>query len=131
MNPVLKRVLAVVAGVVGLVVGVLAVVALREATLSTHQPVPRNSRIEVIVTARARGAEPGHTLDEMVEAQLLSCRFQVNSDVVGDIEYEGDGRYRAVFTPTLDETNRRQFRGCLNDWLIDHFRMHVVSMTEL
>jgi hypothetical protein len=126
-----KYVLRVVAGAVGLTIGVVLVIALREATLSTHQPVPANSRIEVVVTARARGAEPGHTLDEMVEAQLLSCRFQVNSNVVGDIEQQGNGRYRAVFTPTLDETNRRQFRGCLNDWMIDHFRMHVVRMREL
>jgi hypothetical protein len=126
-----KYVLRVVAGAVGLTIGVVLVIALREATLSTHQPVPANSRIEVVVTARTRGAEPGHTLDEMVEAQLLSCRFQVNSNVVGDIEQQGNGRYRAVFTPTLDETNRRQFRGCLNDWMIDHFRMHVVRMREL
>jgi hypothetical protein len=126
-----KYVLRVVAGAVGLTIGILLVIALREATLSTHQPVPANSRIEVVVTARTRDAEPGHTLDEMVEAQLLACRFQVNSNVVGNIEHQGSGRYRAVFAPTLDETNRRQFRGCLNDWLIDHFRMHVVHMREL
>jgi hypothetical protein len=67
----------------------------------------------------------------MVEAQLNACQFQVNSRVVGDLAHEGNARYRAVFTPTMDETNRRQFRGCLNDWLIDHFRLHVVHMREL
>jgi hypothetical protein len=126
-----KHVVRVIAGIVGFAIGIVVVIALREATLSTHQPVAANSRIEVVVTARTRDAEPGHTLDEMVEAQLLSCRFQVNSNVVGNIEHQGNGRYRAVFTPTLDQTNRRQFRGCLNDWLIDHFRMHVVRMREL
>jgi hypothetical protein len=126
-----KRAFGIAAGAIGLAIGVLLVIALREATLSTHQPVPRNSKIAVVVTARARGAESGHTLDEMVEAQINACQFQVNSSVVGDIEDEGNGRYRAVFSPTLDQTNRRQFRGCLNDWLIDHFRMHVVRMDDV
>jgi hypothetical protein len=31
----------------------------------------------------------------------------------------------------MDETNRRQFRGCLEDWLIDHVRLDVVTLHDL
>lgn len=115
-------------GAVGLVAGVLGVGALREATLSTHEPVPGDSRVELVVSADSRGREPGQTLAEMVEAQIAVCRLEVNSDVVGAIEAVGDGRYRAVLAPAMDETNRRQFRGCLEDWTVDHVRLDVVTL---
>jgi hypothetical protein len=31
----------------------------------------------------------------------------------------------------MDETNRRQFRGCLEDWLVDHIRLDVVSLRDI
>jgi hypothetical protein len=116
---------------VGLLVGFVIVFALREATLSTHQPVPRDSRIELVVAAHTKGGEPNQTLAEMVEAQLLACRLEVASDLVGDVEREGDDRFRAVFAPSMDETNRRQFRGCLEDWVVDHVRLDVVQMEDV
>ena len=67
----------------------------------------------------------------MVEAQLLACRLEVSSDLVGPIEPQGDGRFRAVLTPSMDETNRRQFRGCLEDWLIDQFQLDVIRLAEV
>ena len=122
---------AVVLGVVGLVAGVLAVGALREATLSTHQPIPSDTRIELVVDARERGSEPGQTLVEMVESKVRECRREVNSDIVGEVESEGEGRYRVVLAPTMDQTNRRQFRGCLEDWTIDHVLLDVVSLDDM
>jgi hypothetical protein len=116
---------------VGFALGVVAVLELRDATLSTHDPVPRNSRIELVVAARTKGGEPHQTLDEMVEAQLLTCRLEVRSDLVGAIEHEGNNRYRAVFTPSMDETNRREFRGCLEDWIFDHFLLDVLHLAEV
>jgi len=125
------RPLAVLAGGVGLAIGMLAVLALREATLSTHQPVSESSQTELVVTARARGAETTQSLAEIVEAQLQACRLEVNSDVVGEVAAAGEGRFRAVLRPSMDETNRRQFRGCLEDWLIDHVRLDVVTLQDL
>jgi hypothetical protein len=55
----------------------------------------------------------------------------VASDVVGEIEDQGGGRFRATLSPALDETNRRQFRGCIEDWVIDHVRMDVVRLAVL
>jgi hypothetical protein len=117
---------------VGVAIGVVGVTSLREATLSTHEAVPRDSRIEVVVNARVNGGERGQTLDEMVEAQLVACRLEVSSDLVGEIETERDGHhFRAVLQPSMDETDRRQFRGCLEDWLIDQFQLDVIRLAEL
>ena len=116
---------------VGLAIGVVAVLALREATLSTHQPIAPDSRIEVVVAGRTKGGEAGQTLAEMVQAQLLACRLEVSSDLLGAIEPQGDNRFRAVLTPSMDETNRRQFRGCLEDWRLDQFQLDVIRLAEV
>ncbi|HMG44816.1 MAG TPA: hypothetical protein VK611_26005 [Acidimicrobiales bacterium] len=122
----------VLLGTVGLAIGVAGVLALREATLSTHEdPEELGEKMELVVHASSKGGEGGQSLDEMVEAQLLACRLEVTSDYTGPIEPLGDGRYRAVLTPSLDLTNRKQFRGCVEDWVIDHVRINVVDLTEL
>ncbi len=117
-----------VVGAVGLSVGVLGVFALREATLSTHGPVDPDSRVEIVIDARTRHREFGQTRPEMVEALLLACRLEVSSDLVGPVRSEGDGRFRAVLQPALDETNEKQLRGCLEDWTLDSLRADVVSI---
>lgn len=120
----------IVLGIVGLGIGVAAVLALREATLSTHgEPVGRE--VELVVSAQTRGGERTQTLPEMVEAQLLACRLEVNSEIVAPIEELGDGRFRAVLAPALDQTDRRQFRGCVEDWVIDHVRLNVIELNEI
>ena len=116
-------------GVVGLAIGVVAVAALREATLSTHEAVA-GEQMELIVSARTAGGEEGQTLAEMVEAQLLTCRLEVTSDLAGAIESLGDGRFRAVLVPALDQTNRRQFRGCVEDFVTDHVQIDVIEFEE-
>jgi hypothetical protein len=116
-----------VLGAIGLAVGVVGVLALREATLSTHERVAGDG-IELVLSARTRGGEQHQTLDEMVEAQLQTCRLEVTSDLAGPIEPLGDGRFRALLTPAMDETNRRQFRGCVEDFMIDHVQINVLEI---
>jgi len=127
----MKRLVKLLLAAVGIAIGVVGVVALREATLSTHQEVAPDSRIEIVVAGRVKGGEAGQTIDEMVEAQLQECRLEVNSDVVGEVEPLGHDRFRAVLTPSMDQTNRRQFRGCLEDWEIDQFQLDVIQFREL
>ena len=115
-------------GVIGLGVGIVGVLVLREATLSTHEPVSGRG-MELVVHAKTKGGEEGQTLSEMVEAQLASCRLEVSSDLDGPIERLGDGRYRAMLVPALDETDRKQFRGCVEDWIIDHVQIGVEELT--
>ena len=118
----------VVLGVLGVIGGAVAIRTLSDATLSTHQPMAAGSRIDLVVDARAKDPERGQTLRETVEAQVLTCRLEVGSDVVGDIDELGDDRYHVVLTPDMDQTNRRQFRGCLEDWIIDHVLLDVVHL---
>ena len=66
-------------GTVGLAIGMVGVLALREATLSTHEAVTAR-QVELVVSAKTAGGEAGQTLAEMVEAQLLTCRLEVTSD---------------------------------------------------
>jgi hypothetical protein len=117
-------------GTVGLAIGIVGVLALREATLSTHEAVAARE-VELVVSARTAGGEQGQTLAEMVEAQLLTCRLEVNSDLAEPIEALGDGRFRAVFVPAMDETNRRQFRGCVEDFVVDHLQIDVVEFNSI
>jgi hypothetical protein len=125
------KALKIALAIVGLAIGMVGVFALREATLSTHQPVAKDSQLELIVSATTKGGETNQTIDEMVEAQLLTCRLEVTSDLVGPIEDQGDDHYRAVLMPSMDETNRRQFRGCVEDWVIDGVRLNVLEMDDI
>jgi hypothetical protein len=117
-------------GLVGLAIGVVGILALREATLSTHQEVAGRG-MELIVSARTHGGEQGQSLAEMVEAQLLTCRLEVTSDLEGPIESLGDGRFRAVLVPAMDQTNRRQFRGCVEDFVTDHLQIDVNQLEAI
>ena len=118
-------------GAVGLTAGVLGVGALREATLSTHHEMPVGSQLAVVVRADNKGPEPHQTLPEMVEAQILTCRLEVESDLTAPIAELDDDTFRAVLSPSMDETNRRQFRGCLEDYRVDHFRMDVLALGDV
>ena len=125
-----KKLGMIALGVVGLGVGVVAVLLLREATLSTHERVDaRQTRL--VLSAETKGGEEHQTLSEMVQAQVLTCRLEVESDVEGPIERLGNGRYRAVLEPALDDTNQRQFRGCLEDWVIDHVKIDVLELDQI
>jgi hypothetical protein len=119
-----------VLGTLGLVAGVLGVVAVRDATLSTHQPAVPGSEVELVVAARSEGAEPGQTLPELVEALLLTCRLEVPADLAGPIRDDGDGQFLVTLTPALDKTDRRQLRGCIEDWTIDQLMVDVVSFED-
>lgn len=117
-------------GVIGLGIGVVGVLALREATLSTHKDVAaRETRL--VLSGETKGGEEHQTLSEMVEAQVLSCRLEVESDLARPIERLGDSRYRAVLVPALDDSNRRQFRGCLEDWVIDGVQLDVERLDQI
>ena len=125
-----KRLGVIALGIVGLGVGVVAVLLLREATLSTHERVDAR-QTGLVLSAETKGGEEHQTLSEMVQAQVLTCRLEVESDVVGPIERVGKGRYRAVLEPALDDSNQRQFRGCLEDWVIDHVKIDVQKLTNI
>jgi hypothetical protein len=107
------------------------VLALREATLSTHQPVAADSRTRIVLQAETKGGEAGQDLEEMVEAILLTCRLEVSSDIAEPTITHARGVFEAEVEPALDHTNERQLRGCLEDWTIDHLRVDVLRIERL
>jgi hypothetical protein len=118
---------------VALVVVVLGgVYFLREATMSTHYETGADSRLVVVVQAASNRAEPGVTLDELAEAQVSTCALEVSRTRDGEVERVAgtDDRFSVTLRPSLDSTDRKQYEGCLEDWAVDHLRMHVVSMSE-
>jgi hypothetical protein len=117
-------------GTIGVLIGVIGVLALRSATMATHQPVDLDSKLELVVSAGTHRGEAGQTLDEMVNALVQTCRLRVNADLDGAMQSEGNGRFRGTLSPSLDSSNRREFRGCLEDWAIDHLQVDVISLTE-
>ena len=89
-------------GALGLAAAVLGVLAVRDATLSTHQAAVPGSEVEVVVDARSEGAERGQSLPELVQALVLTCRLEVPADLAGPIRDEGDGQFRFLLAPALE-----------------------------
>ncbi len=56
-----------IVALLGLVVGGAVVVLLREATMSTHQPLPADSRVAVVVDVATRKRERDQSQAEMVD----------------------------------------------------------------
>jgi hypothetical protein len=115
----------------GLVAGVLVGgPVLMDRTLSRHDDIPAGSALVVEMTIATRSgveAEDG----EIVEALVVACQLEVRSSVETDsIETIGHNRFRFVMRPSLDESDRRQLTGCLQDFRIDNVLANVVSMEE-
>jgi len=120
------------AGLVALAV-VAGVLALRERTMTRHEPGRPGTATEVVVRARVRGATPRSAPDEFAAALLLACRLEVDAEPAGPMERPGPGvqRYRLVLEPALDEFDERRLHGCLEDARLDHVQLEVVSLRPL
>ena len=107
---------------------------LRGATMSTHVPVDPSSQLAVTIDADSHRSETGQDLLEMASALVSVCRLEVrSSDPVGPLQVVGDDgtRFRFVLQPSLDDTDRKQFRGCMEDWNVDHLLVDVRDMREV
>ena len=121
----------VVLGMAGLAVGAVAMFALREATMTVHQPVNDAVETEITMHASTHRAERRHSVLDMVEGVFDACRLQVPSDPAGPIEPIGDNNdFRVVLRPAIDRSDRLQLRGCLEDWIVDHVHVDVTDVTD-
>ncbi|HEU5150847.1 MAG TPA: hypothetical protein VFU19_10140 [Iamia sp.] len=122
-----RRGLLLVALVLGVVVGVHV---LRQATMSTHYSTAPDSRLVVVIDAAANRSEPGVEIADMVDAQVDVCGLEVAR--VPDITPVAgtDDHFTVTVQPALDSTDRKQLRGCLEDWAVDHLRLEVRSMED-
>jgi hypothetical protein len=119
---------AVVIGIAVVVVGLIGVRALADATLTTHVEMDPDSRMLVVVhgSTNESGEFP---LGAGVESLVRFCQLEVGRDIGADGLGALDGdRFSFVFQPALDDADQRQFRGCIGDIVIDHLQASVESM---
>lgn len=110
---------------VGVMIPVVA-----EATMSKPTPVPPESRMEIVLQADV-SHETYNSKVEMVRSLFSACRLQVPTDPQeGRFEQVRD-RFRFVIQPALNESDRRQFRGCLEDLKLQHLEVDVLWMRRL
>ena len=102
---------------------------LMDATMTRHDDVEAGSTLEVELTISMRSGVEARE-EEIAEALVVVCQLEVRGGVVEDLEALDDSRYRFVMTPGLDEADRNQLTGCLQDMRIDHVLANVVSMTQ-
>ena len=104
--------------------------SLMDHTLSRHEDVPPGSELVVELTIATRtGVEADN--EEIAEALVVACQLEVRSNVLPDsIETLADDHYRFVMRPGLDDSDRRQLIGCLQDFRIDNVLANVVSTRE-
>ena len=105
--------------------------ALREATLSTHQRVDPDSQTELVVSAGDRAPRPASPWSRSSKPRSAPAAWRSTPTWSARSPPRATAEFRAVLRPSMDETNRRQFRGCLEDWLIDHVRLDVVTLHDL
>jgi hypothetical protein len=81
--------------------------------------LPSDPHGEVTTEVEEDGdASVGDAVDDVLEGELL--------------EDDGghEGFFRATFAPSMDQTNRRQFRGCVEDFSTDHLQVDIVELRE-
>jgi hypothetical protein len=109
------------------------IVAMREATQSRHVEMPADSAVRVVIEPRSNRPESSQSIERVVTAHISFCQLEVGSEVVGDLRpvSAAPERFSFEMVPALDATDRKQFRGCLEDWIVDNHRIDVVSIDEV
>ncbi len=112
------------------VLGLVALSTLADATLTTHVPTEPGSRTEIVVHATT--VEEGEfDLAHGVESLVRFCQLEVGRDIgPAPLASLGGDRFGFAFHPALDDADQDQFRGCVGDIVIDHLQASVESMTE-
>jgi hypothetical protein len=116
----------VVAGV--LVAALVAgVVAMREALETRHEVMPLRSQLVVDGSASVRG--PREHAPSLARGLVAACMVEAATEAqVVRFTWRGAGRFRFVTRPALDEPDRRQLRGCLEDLRVPRLLVSVHDM---
>lgn len=118
----------VVLTVVGLLAATASVFFLREATMTREEPVDPDTALDVelqIHTTRHDDRE--HLADTLFSL----CELEVDSTTTEGPVPQGDDVFSFRLSPTLDESDRRQLEGCLEDARIDHVQGDMLSLQEV
>jgi hypothetical protein len=121
----MSRIAAGAALVVAVLVGI---VLLRQETMSVHQPAPPGSSTRVVVTG-INNAPSRASVAARTRAQVALCRLEVHDETSEPVLRPLDeDTFEFGLRPALDESDRRQLHGCLEDALVDHLQLRVERM---
>lgn len=118
-----------VLGILAVAGGLVGISELADATLTTHEPTPAQSRTVVVVH--------GSTVDEGefdlatgIDSHVRFCQLEVGRQLGPDpLERLAGDRFQFEFRPGLDDADQDQFRGCIGDIVTDHLQASVESYT--
>ena len=99
--------LAVVAAAIG------AIVALRSTSMTVHTKMPADSYLVVEATARWRSAPS--SAPRLARALTIQCVAETSAHTGMRHFVWNDGQFSFEVAPSLDEADRRQFKGCISD----------------
>ena len=104
----------------------------RDHTQSTHSAMDPASRLRVVVEPVHNRSEPSQDLATVARARIEFCDLEVSSAIQGrpTVASEDPVTVTLIFSPALDQTDRKQFRGCVEDWQVDNHLLRVRSMQE-
>ena len=113
-----------------LVVGVLVVKALGDATQTRDDERHKDRQTEVVIQIKTERYR--QSPDTAAQALWGSCTATVDGKLVQPgLVREGDGVYRFAVTPSLGEHGKERLRGCLNDLSIDRVKSNVESVDDV
>ena len=119
---------AIAVGVLGAVVVGLVFFWAYDQPLPRHTEVPDGAvTIAEIAVDRRAGAE--EDLPLMVQGLVSVCLLEVRGGLADEgIRGAADERFVVRIEPGLDDADRRQLHGCLEDWRVDHLLAQVVRL---
>jgi len=118
------RTAAVIVGAA--IVVIVAVLGLREATETRHVEMPADSHVVVRAGVSVRGDEARAADLSRALASVCVVESTVNS-TLRDFE-QADGEFTFKVVPAADEPDRRQLRGCLQDFRVPGILADVREM---
>lgn len=119
----------VVATVVALVAATAGIFVLREATITRE--VTTASHTEMEVRLRIHTNEEGADPERLADSLFSLCRLQVDAVRSAGPEPVGGGVFAFRLRPTLDESDRRQLEGCIEDAHVDHVQGDVLTLRQV
>ena len=108
------------------IVVIVAVLGLREATETRHVEMPADSHVVVRAGVSVRGDEARAADLSRALASVCVVESTVNS-TLRDFE-QADGEFTFKVVPAADEPDRRQLRGCLQDFRVPGILADVREM---
>ncbi len=104
--------------------------AVREATMTTPEPVETDSALVVVLDVDTR--EAFGSISQLVEALYVACRVRLPDETRAvEITETVDGAGRLVVAPAIGPTGQRRLIGCLEDATIDRVNAEVLSVEQI